>query len=454
MLDGFRSFQTARMSRRPMARFLAATVALVVTHLWLIAPVLQNGDGAVYAEQIENHELSIRTTHVGYMLLGIVANGILPFGTERNLNLMCLVFAAAGAVAAGAIAHRFGASKGGSVLSALFVMGLQPYLRGAVLAEVDGVAAALILIAVASWLHELRIVSGVAFGFAMLVTPLSALSVPIILVTHVGIKRGKSAIAGHARSLMVFGAAALGVYSPFVLNYWHDYWGGGRGLLHAPRQPWDVEAQILRTVHFFGANTLPWLWLSFLGGVLIARLRGVVAGTLVAVTIAAVVGERFLDVPVQLPQLCLLAVFATLSIDKLSSVVWKIAAFVSLWLVAALPNYISQRNEVVYKVQLARIYRAMALQTPKLMVIGLGDSWIDGLQFERLIYNRTKLGLGLDLRQFANSSRSIARDRHDYALWFMSAPIAGMMNPFALHWRREPRSVLGHSYEVWLPMNH
>jgi hypothetical protein len=288
----------------------------------------------------------------------------------------------------------------------------------------------------------------------MLVTPLCALCLPVFVFTNWSRERGLRALLGHGLNLVIFGLVALAVYAPFILHFWHDYWEGGRGLLHAPRQPWDASEQAMRSVRFFSSTALPWLGLGFAGMLsTITRRNSVAVGTLLAAAVAAVWGERFLDVPVQLPQLCLFAIMAVLVVDQIPNkkvVAW---VFVAIWAIASLPNYLDQRDEIREKVRLAEAYRAMAAQTPRLMVIGLGDSWIDGLQFERIVYHHTKLGLGLDFRQFGGSSRSIAQTRKDYAIWLMAPSSPGLMNPLTRNWRPESRSILGRRYEVWLPLN-
>ena len=286
----------------------------------------------------------------------------------------------------------------------------------------------------------------------MLVTPLTALSLPIIVLTTAREKGTARRIVGHGLDVLIFGLSALAVYAPFVLHFWQDYWNGGRGLLRAPRQPWDAGEHLMRSVRFFTGSTLPWLALAATGLLSgMSRRTSIALGTLVAICCAAFWGERFLDVPVQLPQASLLIVLVALIVDQIPRRLVAACAFLSVWAIAAIPTYLEVRDEVFGKIELNETYRAMARETPKLMVIGLGDSWIDGLPFERLIYHRTKLGLGLDFRQFAGSSRSIAQTRRDYALWIMAPSPPGMMSPFHQGWRREYRSVRGRSYEVWLP---
>ncbi len=398
------------MDRKPYAAragfFTGIAAILFVGHLWLIAPILQNGDAAVYNEQIERHVLSIRTTHVGYMLLGICANKLLPFDTEQNLNLMNLAFASAGAVALFAIARRYGVSLFAASIAPLLAFGLRPYLRGAVMAEVDVVACSAVLLAIAAWVHGRRVLAGFLFGIAMLVTPISALSLPVFALAPRQKTVEPQLWSLQMWDVFVFGAASLAVYFPIVAWNWQDYWNGGRGIVHAPRQPWDVAEQVTRSVRFLTSSATSWLGIGLAG--IFAKLSGgpsLALGTSVAVICAAVMGERFLDVPVQLPQLCLFAVFATWVMDRLPTKKISGYALGAVWLLAAIPTYQDVRREVNDKLELREIYRAMAQQTPKLMVVGL----------------------------------------------LKPAP-PDILAPFAYGWRREFRSILGRSYEVWLPL--
>ena len=242
--------------------WVIAPLVLLLLHVWLVRNAIQNGDGAVYNDQIESRLVGIRTTHVGYILCGLVADRVLPFGVERSVNLMCLAFASGGGAAAFLIARSLGASRYVAAAAPLLVFAIHAYLRGAVLAEVDVVACALVLVAVASWLRGRILVAGLSFGLAMLVTPVTAMSLPMLVLT---VRRERGAPARwrtHLRDLLLFAAVSLAVYAPLVGVFWHDYWFGGRGLLHAPREPWDVGKHVARSFAFLTSSAGPWLWLG------------------------------------------------------------------------------------------------------------------------------------------------------------------------------------------------
>jgi hypothetical protein len=433
---------------------LAAWAVLCLAHAWLIRAVMQNGDCAVYNDQIEQRLTSIRTTHVGYILLGIAADKLLPFNVDLNVNVMNLAFASAGGVAMIVLARRLGASRAEAALAPLLAFAVHAYLRGAVLAEVDVVACSLLLVALALWLSRQRAGAGAAFGVAMLVTPISAFSLPMWLASPLRRPREARRWARHALDVTVFALASLAVYLPLVAHHWNDYWYGGRGLLHAPRERWDVGAQVERSLAFVTGSASPWLALG-LAGALAAAGTGTSPGLglCIALTLAGTVGERFLDVPVQLPQVCVLAVFAVVVASRIRARGLRWAVLLLAWGLTAWPSYRDVAEEVVADARQRATYEAMAAQTPKMLAVGLPSSWEDGLRFERIVYHRTKLDLGMDYGSFRRAGRSIAATRRDYAIWLLSPPPPDIMAPFEAGWRREQRVVLGRSYEVWLPVN-
>ena len=432
--------------------WVIAPLVLLLLHAWLVRDAIQNGDGAVYNDQIESRLVGIRTTHVGYILCGLVADRILPFDVERSVNLMCLAFASAGGAAAFLIARSLGASRHVAAAAPLLVFAIHAYLRGAVLAEVDVVACALILVAVASWLRGRVLVAGLSFGLAMLVTPVTAMSLPMLVLTVRGARGAPARWRAHLRDVLVFAAVSLAVYAPLVGVFWHDYWYGGRGLLHAPREPWDVAKHVARSVAFLTSSAGPWLWLG-LAGVIAGAFSGapLAPGVAAALLLTGLFGERFLDVPVQLPQLCVLAAFTVALVSRLPTPRLRWSVLLCLWAATAWPTYAAVAEEVRLDVENRDTYLAMAEQTPKMILAGVPDSWEDGLRFERIVYRRTKLGLGLSYRDLRNASQSIVEKRADHAIWLVDAPPAGLMAPFTRNWRRDRRTVRGREYEVWIP---
>jgi hypothetical protein len=444
--------QVSQWMRRPLVAWALGWMLLFGAHAWLVHPLLQNGDAAVYNDQIDRHAISIRTTHVGYMLLGIALRAVSPLGLDLTMNVASLAFGAAGAVALVAIARRYGASRPASLFAALLAFGIHPYLRGSVLSEVDVVACALVVLALAAWVYGRRVLAGAAFGWAMLVTPVTAPTLPIFLLTKAGARKGLRPCLRDLRDVLVFGAASLALYAPFVLLFWHDYWVGGRGILRAPHNPWNVGAQVSRSVHFLIENASPWLALG-VGGALAFAIAGesLGLGVLAAVVVTAIVSERFWDVPVQLPNMCVLVVFVVLALSRLPRRTLAASVLLAVYVITAWPTYGSVIHEVATKREQRATFLAMATQTPKFFVVGLEDSWNEGLPFERMVYGRSGLGLGVPLKSFSRSPATFVATRKEYAIWVLQSLPPETTAFLERGWHRETRSVRDHSYEVWIP---
>ena len=283
----------------------------------------------------------------------------------------------------------------------------------------------------------------------MLVTPLAALNLPLFLFTpsNGDTEQGWST---RFKSIGLFTSASLITYFPFVLIFWRDYWYGGRGILHAPSQAWDLATQLDRSLRFYVSASGPILALYIIGLLVALVQRNRLAyGTALSIIGATVFGERFLDVPVQLPLACILCVFAVTLAAKIRQRKYSVLLLTAAWMFTAVPHYQVVAREVSQHEQKRAIYLEMAKQTPRILLVGMSDSWDEGLPFERVVYGKTKLGLGLDWRRFIRSSRVIARTRQDYAVWLLSNPPPDAMLAFQTDWHRETRVVLGRKYEVW-----
>ncbi|MFT3925178.1 MAG: hypothetical protein QM778_21760 [Myxococcales bacterium] len=434
---------------------LVALAALLV-NLFLLHSVVQNGDAAVYNQQIESGDLGGRTTHVGYMTLGFLFNAISPFDVDLTMNLFALLCASLGAAAIYVITWRLSDHERWALVSVPLLFSVGAYLRGAVLGEVDVPACALVLCSVALAICGRKAWAGAVFGVAMLTTPVVATCLPMPLgalafgVLQSGRERWVRRLC---LEVLWFGLAALAVYVPAVLLVWQDYVHGGRGLLRAGRNPFDLEVQVLRSARFVRDQTSYWCALGLAGvlaGFFDARSRGLSLGVLLALVATTIGADRFLDVPVQLPQVCLLACFAVLVLVRLEQRVRCVAVAVilplSLW-----PSYGGVRHEVSQLVEQRADYRAMAQMTPHMLAAGFGDSWDPVLKFEHGVYGKTGLGFGYTWGGLMANGSRLRRDFPDYAIWAVSRPPERAFSGFAQSHQRERRKLNGRLYEVWIP---
>jgi hypothetical protein len=106
---------TERLRTRTGERWLMAGcfVLLFAVHAVLVRPVLQNGDTAVYNDQIDAHFFTGRAIHIGYFMLGALFHALLPFRTDTSMAKVTRGVAFAAPLAALAILAppRYAATK-------------------------------------------------------------------------------------------------------------------------------------------------------------------------------------------------------------------------------------------------------------------------------------------------------------------------------------------------------
>lgn len=437
-------------------------LALFVAHALLLRPVLQNGDSAVYNAQIESRLLNIRTTHIGYIALGIVFDVVLPFATDLNMNVMVLVLGTVGLSGVYACARTLSGSRLASIASAFLALLLPSQLQGMLLSEVDVVSAALVAASYACFLRAHPRCAGLLFGYAVLVTPLSGPLLAVFGLT-IPISRGAAApsLLRQARRLLVFGAAACIVYLPPVLVHYQDYVHGPRGLLNAPssidRLPDRIEHSFLFIGHELG-SLLPVYVLGLCACVLNSRLwrLGQPALALVAsIALMSVVGERFSNVPVQLPNLLLLAALpaVALSVTRWTMVIGLLLEL-GLGQSVARQSYISvlaaiERGE--WDRSLCNAIREQS-RPHAAVLVGL-TSWARKRMFERYASGGAPQvsAVAVDVRELTRSRKRWLAAEPPYQFWFFRPADARNFGPLRGDYSLEERAVRSRSFRVLIP---
>lgn len=300
---------TTRVRRIAVVVFF---LALFAAHTTQLGPLLQNGDSAVYNEQIDSFDLGSRTTHVGYIALGIVFNALLPFSTDVNMNVMVLCVGFMGLIAVYVATHTLVRSRLPALAAAVLPLGLPSQLKGMLLSEVDIVSVAFVAMAFACFVRRSSLIAGMLFGYAVLVTPLSGplLAVFVCLVT-VREASLREVVMGHVRRIFRFGVGALLVFAPPIAIMYRNYLHGPRGLFRGSPPPFSVPKQLVQSADFI-KDELGYLLPLYIVGALLClanrrvwRLGQPALALLVSAVLMGAVGQRFGDVPVQLPNLVL-----------------------------------------------------------------------------------------------------------------------------------------------------
>lgn len=280
--------------------------AIVVTAFAAAAPEeFINGDAVVYAEQIEHANFAERTTHLGYYLLAYPLS-LLPFSLSHLLNLLNCALGAGVVVVAGLIGEGVSGSKTVGLLSCLIVT-VNCFLVGNSLnAEVYVPQVFFLLLAMHLWLRGWTVASGLSCGVAFVITASSAFAAPFFIIMR-----------PRWRPLIVLGTVAFTVVAAVLAPVIDNYLFGARGLMGAAKHGIDYELVLLKTGRdvFFGFfGLIPFLF----AGVVECRHRPDLRRFTLAVAATwgtvFIFGEKYLDVPVQLPTYTLGGIIAAIGI--------------------------------------------------------------------------------------------------------------------------------------------
>jgi hypothetical protein len=434
---------------------LAVAPALLLS----VEPLLQNGDSAVYNEQIEHHVLADRTPHIGYMTLGVIFRTLLPGSTDSAMNAMTVLLGVAGLLAVYFTSYRLSRSVIASLIATATVLSIKAYLRGMLLSEVDVPLAAFVSIAFAFWIAARPIAAGLVFGFAMLISPLASLALPAFLISP-GVSTDGEPVGPRRwfafQSLVRFAAASSLVYLPVVLANSHEYLFAHRGVLRA-RVPIPLHAKARNSWNFVTDNQLAPLLLFYAAGVVVGirrRLSGVMAGLLLVPIASLVLGENFgHSVPVQLTAAALLAPCLALAAVAKPRLLGACIAG-ALCLAIAHNGWDAQAK---VRAEMARIAKARATYLaireasprPPVVVDVIGFS--DVRRAEWVLYGKTKNGLVMPRNKFVSRCEVLANDPEARPIWFLravhKAPCPALMARY--HWKK--MRAAGKRYMVLVP---
>ncbi len=290
---------------------LLASVVSFVLFASLAPDALTNGDDAVYVQQIKSLDLSKRTTHLGYYLLACPLALLAPDFSDHALNLLSAFF---GALTIGAIfllTKALSGSSAAAVSSGLFLATNYVFVANSVFAEVYVSQTFFLVLALMALLEGRPIAGGLAFGLSALITPSTLLAAPGLVV-----------LRPRLGQLIRFGAAAgllLVLCLSWVLD---DYVFGERGLLAAAGGVADLHAAVMKEGKEVVLGVSAWLPLLLLGGYELfarRRLRRFGLALWVIWLFTFLFGEKFGDVPAQLPTYAVFGVVVGVGLEGLIS---------------------------------------------------------------------------------------------------------------------------------------
>lgn len=449
--------------------FILGSLSLVF-FLPFISDALVNGDIAVYNEQIDTLNLSIRTVHWGYYVIGIIFSRLLPFSTDLDMNLMSAIFGALGIVFVFLITLKLTGNRMASFVAALILLSSEIWMINSIFAEVYIVQASLILLSYLLWVSHKGTWAGFAFLWALLVTPSSICALPGLLIK-------KASLRQYIRfALIVFPLFAL-----FIAIHSSDYLFGGRGVIQslASGMSWDSSfrkgfAQI-RT-NFLAVSLF--IGLGCLQELLHRREKAarVAVAAFSSFIVTALLADKSAEPPAQLPTYTLLAILGGVGFWWITKQTWFQSRYIS-YLVGVLTllligtNMSSHLGKTFRFAESVKRYKWICLEVNRVACDGYIaiSGWSRGVLFEHYVYGKSYTGHWLAYEWIGVRGHPHQRqwqqvlEEGKKEVWILEKPagnILDQLNEYGYQverygevWRAIPPCLLGQGEKNW-PFAH
>ena len=362
----------------------------------LLAPrVLTSGDAALYVQQIRDLDFTHRTVHLGYYLSGVPFIHLLPLPPDYALNLMSCFYAALSISALFLIISFLTESRMASFAACLILFTNPLFTSNAVFAEVYGAQLFFFLLSIVLLLYNKPAFAGISYAVSFLITPSAIFGIAMLFPFR-----------KERPQLTRFAISALIIIIAIVSAVASDYFIGGRGLLKASRASLAISASFLKEYREFFSTMLwcvPWLIAGAIEMIRCRRYRdwGLTIFCIWLFTLIA--GERFGDVPVQLPSYALMCIMGGLGFQSVINVLhdksrMATAAMYLFLIISVTCSVIITRNHIMhisaqFEEYRKTVYALKHAAQPDFIAVG---PWTDGILFEHYLYGASYTGMWIN----------------------------------------------------------
>ena len=356
---------------------------------------LVNGDAALYQQQIAHFDFSQRTIHLGYYLLGIPFIHLLPLPADYALNLMNCFFGALSIVLIFLIGLTVSKTFLVGCAASIFLLTNYIFVYNAVYAEVYIPQLFFFLLSFQLVLVQKPIFGGVSFALAFLISPSALFGFPCLTL-----------LLRDRRQLLYFSGAVFVLLSVGLALHIDDYLFGGRGLFKALREHMGMNQVILKESKEFLSSLIFYLPFILVGSAQLIRnkeLRRVGSAILSLWLLTFLFGERFGDVPSQLPTYALFCFMGGLgfhylaqfckgrrSVIKYSFYLLLIACTIMTTLFTFRRINETNRNLTEYRNTVVALDHSAL---PDYLVVG---EWTEGILFEHYLFQKSYTGVWIN----------------------------------------------------------
>jgi len=393
---------------------IPAIISLISFILFAVASprALPNGDAALYLQHILALDVSQRTTHIGYYLVGIPFIHFLPCAPDYSLNLMSCLCGALCASLLFAITAFITRSRFISLLACFILVTTNVFAHNAVFAEVYMPQLLFFLLALHLLQRNSPIAGGASYALSFLITPSALFGLAMLFP----FRRNK-------KQLPRFIAAFLLLTIIIVVPHLSDYVSGGRGLLKASHAAMSADKAFIKEYREFFAGML-WYLPFLLAGCIdfmknkMTRDWGIALFSMWLITFAA--GERFGDVPVQLPAYAFICVIAASGMKALlyasrhKSRLFAAAVCIYCLLALTVSGVMTGKHISMTAARLTE-YRNSILALKQAACPGYlaAGEWTQGILFEHYLYGTSYTGLWLNTECLAGEWGSRMREESE-----------------------------------------
>jgi hypothetical protein len=299
--DSFLGSLSPSLSRAAGLVALGLSLCSLAVFVGLAPDALSFGDGPIYSDRIARMAAFEQPYHMGYNLVAIAFTRLVPLGVDRALNIMSAFFGALCVGLAFTITYTLIGRISAGMAAAAVLASMYLFVENSTQAELYIVQLFFFLMCVQLVLWDKRILSGLAFACACLVTPSTVLAAPFLLLLRPQVRFVLAWLVTAAVVLLVsiaplaqgylFGPGSLSLMATPDLNL-------GDALAKEASQLGELSlALVFAVVGVFALGRRKRYWILLAG-----------AGCLWLFPF--LLGERYSDVPVQMPFYAIVAILA------------------------------------------------------------------------------------------------------------------------------------------------
>jgi len=348
-----------------------------------------NGDAAIYADQIQRLDLKCRTIHIGYFIIGILFTRIIDLPIDYELNIMNCLFSALCIGLISLITWTLTGKELATITSSLTLIIFYSFNFNSLYAEVYSPQLFFFLLAVQTLLWNKSIISGISLALAFLITPSTIFYIPFLILLKPKIR---TILIWFITFLLIVIIVLSPVYKEFLFS--------SRGIFSAFGKSLGFINALQKEINdLYNWNGILVFIVAGLFYLLISKEKRLFCAALFALWFFPfLLGEKYREVPVQLPFYAMLSVVSGIGFEyllysfknkrlfKLSVILFFIISLLFSGRITYLKLAKQNKQIIDYRKNIFKLHQAAE---PDYLVL---CSWSNGVVFSHYIWGKIYSG--------------------------------------------------------------